>query len=370
MNEQTPPIDLPELSNERVAHIEQAVFAEIAAERRKAPTAATAAAAVRRKTRRRRWLTGLSVAAAFVAGVLITPQILGVTNSTSTFSVQSVNSAGSGQREPLYGSATLESADMAGAQPLTIEQQVGDGQQVGESDSVATGREIIATASASVRVDSIADAAAEVATLAEEHGGYVESTNIAREMSADDTSMPELPNSGYGWISVRVPSADLASVIDELKSSGEVLSSSISKQDVTSAMIDLRARADASRASVDRLTDLMKQSGTVSELIEAEVALTDRQAQLESYEQQLASMKDQVAMSSLQVELTRATKAAPADPAGFGEGLLAGWNGLIVTVNALVITVGFLLPWLGVAAVVLVAVWLIRRTRRRRHVES
>ena len=126
--------------------------------------------------------------------------------------------------------------------------------------------------------------------------------------------------------------------------------------------------AGATKASVQRLTELMSQSGTVSELIEAEIALTDRQAQLESYEQQLAALEDQVAMSSLQVQLTKTVAPTKADPAGFGDGLLAGWNGLVVSLNALVIAVGFILPWVALAALVLLAVWLIRRARRnRRH---
>lgn len=151
----------------------------------------------------------------------------------------------------------------------------------------------------------------------------------------------------------------------DLGKTGDVLSSSTSKQDVTSAAIDLRARVDATRTSVERLTALMAQSGSVSELIEAEVALTDRQAQLESYEQQLAALEDQVAMSSLQVQLTRVAPVA-ADPAGFGDGLSAGWNGLVASLNAVVIAIGFILPWLVVAGVIVLLVWGIRRIVRGR----
>lgn len=225
-------------------------------------------------------------------------------------------------------------------------------------------REIIQNAQATVQVIDVRDAADEIAGLAEKHEGYVESTNVRTTPVEDNTSAQAPPDSGYGSISIRVPSADLSEVIKELSSSGKLLSSSVSKHDVTSTAIDLRARVDSTRASVERLTELMSNTATVSELIEAETALADRQAQLESYEQQLASLDDQVAMSSLQVDLTRSSTPTAADPAGFGDGLLAGWNGLIVSLNALVIAFGFLLPWLAVAAVVLVIIWLIRLRRR------
>jgi hypothetical protein len=226
-------------------------------------------------------------------------------------------------------------------------------------------REIIANAQATVRVDDVSVAVEEVAALAERSGGFVESTDISAEPIDVGTSMPPQPGSGYGWISIRVPSADLTDVIDTLGDTGVVVSSSISKQDVTSTAIDLRARVEATRSSVERLTELMSQSGSVAELIEAEVALTDRQAQLESYEQQLTALEDQVAMSSLQVQLTPEAAATTPEPDGFGAGLIAGWNGLIVSLNALVVAVGFLLPWLVVAGVIVLVVFAIRRRRRR-----
>ncbi len=151
---------------------------------------------------------------------------------------------------------------------------------------------------------------------------------------------------------------------------GEVLQSSISRQDFTSTAVDLRARVEASRASVKRLTELMSKSGSVADLISAESALSERQAQLESYEQQLKGIDEQVAMSTVSIQLTERTSATKADPAGFADGLLAGWNGLIVSLNALVVAFGFLLPWLAIGGVVLLVIWLIRRRRRRQPLEN
>lgn len=348
MNDNPSTDQLPELTDATVARIETAVFDDIAAERpRQAPTAARA------RHRRRRWLTGAGIAAAFIIGVLVTPPILTAVGGSATSSAEGGDMAvteesRSGTAEqgaPAAATDSAESAPTAG-------------------DVAATDREIIATATATVEVKDIADATDTIGALAESRGGYVESTEIGRSVAVDDTSAPAPTDSGYGWISIRVPSADLPAVIDELDESGEVLSSSISQQDVTSTAIDLRARVDATRASVQRLSELMSQTGTVAELIEAEVALTERQGQLESYEQQLASLEDQVAMSSLTVQLTRTAAPTTADPAGFSDGLLAGWNGLVVSMNALVIAVGFILPWLALAGVVVLIVWIVRRSRR------
>jgi len=353
MNDQINHETLPPLSDATIERIENAVFSEIATERPPArPTADRA------RIRRRRWLTGGGIAAAFVVGVLVTPPILGIVGSgtaTTTADGWSMTTDGGGAQNESVESAPNSVADTSAI--------AGDGASM---STEASSREIIANAQATLRVKDIAKAAATISALAEEHGGYVESTDIGKSLATVDTSMPAPPEGGYGWISIRVPSADLTDVIDALQESGEVLSSSISKQDVTSTAVDLRARVDATRTSVQRLTELMSQSSSVSELIEAEVALTDRQAQLESYEQQLAALEDQVAMSSLQVQLTESTAPTKADPAGFGDGLLAGWNGLVVSLNALVIALGFVLPWLAVAGIVVLVIWVIRRARRQR----
>lgn len=343
MNQHPPAETLPDLSPESISRIEDAVFAEIAAER-----PAAAPRAVRSRSRRRRWLTGLGVAAAFAAGILVAPPIMGIVSGGGAVSVS--DSAGYSS-----GGSTEMAPEVIDSSALVT----AEGDQPGS-------REIIQTAQATLQVSDIRNAADEIAALADEHGGYVESTDIRTSPAEDDTSAQAPPDSSYGSISLRVPSAELTDVIKDLGSSGKVLASSLSKQDVTSAAIDLRARVDATRASVERLTELMSDTATVSDLLEAEVALSERQAQLESYEQQLSALEDQVEMSSLQVELTRTSTPTAADPAGFGDGLLAGWNGLIVSLNALVIAFGFLLPWLAVAGAVIVVIWFIRRRRRVR----
>lgn len=361
MNDQNTTQDLPAVSDETIARIEQAVFAEIGTER-----APVRPAAERSRTRRRRWLTAGGIAAAFVVGVLVTPPILNSVSGSAMSTAEGLGMDGGSAGDSAPSSPERLGEVMPGSLPDGTVSSDASGAALPETAVSDADREIIATAQATVQVDSVQDAAAAVAALAEEHDGYVESTEVGKALAVDGSSEPAPADSGYGWVGIRVPSADLPEVISDLGEIGEVLSSSISKQDVTTATIDLQARIDSTRASVERLTALMAQSASVSELIEAEVALTDRQAQLESYEQQLAALDDQVAMSSLQVQLTPAASPTRADPAGFGDGLLAGWNGLVVSLNALVIALGFLLPWLAVAAVVVLIVWLVRRTRRTR----
>lgn len=358
-----PADELPVLAESTVARIEAAVLREIAAEGQRGTKTES-----RVRVRRRRWLTGAGIAAAFVLGILVTPPIVSAVSGGATSTADSADMPAGVTLEDSRGGSVDQSAPGGTAGSPESSALVPESSTLVPGATDAADREIVATATATVEAKDIATASAAISELADSYGGFVESADIGTSTLGDSASAPAPTDQAYGWISIRVPSSDLTAAIAALADSGDVLSSSVSRQDVTSTAIDLRARVDATKASVQRLTELMSQTGTVAELIEAEVALTDRQAQLESYQQQLAALDDQVALSTLQVQLTRTDPPTAADPAGFTDGLFAGWNGLVASLNALVVALGFLLPWIAVASVLVLAIFLLRRARRSRRI--
>ena len=357
---------LPGLSDARVDAIEHDLFDDIARDR--------AAARARRTRRGRYWLGGAAAAAVVVAAAVIAPGVGSLVGGTA------VHESAVAPGAPLSG-ATDGTVQLAPPQRLEESEAAGDA----ADGAVPTGeREVITTGSATVRVADGSEAAAAATTIGElagASGGYVESLSVGRsgQVAPVDPvnggvvydSMPYPPVDPDGaWITVRVPADQLASLMDALSDLGEVTASTVNRQDVTDQAIDLRARADAARASVDRMTELLAQAGSLTDLIAAESALAERQATLESYQQQLEYLDTQIALSTLTVSLTVAADAVEADPAGFADGLTAGWNGLVATLNGIVIALGFLLPWLVVLVVAGLVVWgvvrLARRPRRRR----
>ena len=356
------PVALPALSDERIDELEDALFADIARER--------SSSQARRARRGRIWLAGGAAAAIVAVAAIIAPSVV-----------------------PLVGGAGGGSADYAVAPDAPVqtdrdaggasEESAEDGSDLSSEpgaavmgDDATAEREIITTASAAVSVEDVTVAARAIGNSAVAHDGYVESMSIGTngasypvdpETGVAYDTMPHPYTPDGAWISIRVPSGELPAVIEELSDIGEVTSSSINRQDVTEQTVDLRARADAAQASVVRLIDLMAEATNVADLIAAEAALSERQALLESYQQQLEMLEDQVAMSSLTVTLSPVVETVEADPAGFADGLVAGWNGLVATLNGIVIALGFLIPWLAVVALAGLIVWgIVRAVRGRR----
>lgn len=169
-------------------------------------------------------------------------------------------------------------------------------------------------------------------------------------------------------LTVRVPAARLDGVIDEIRSLGRVTSLSTSRDDVTMQYTDLEARAGALRASVDRLRALLESSTNTADLIEAENALAQRQADLDSLEAQRRAMADMIDLSTLTVDID--TERRPSDEDSFVDGLVSGWNSLWSTLGASIVALGVALPWVAFLIVCAGVVYLVVRIVARRGRET
>ncbi len=359
--------ELPSLSEARVEQIENRLFHDIGRAR-----------AAQRARRGRGWLIGSAAAAVIVVAAVIAPSVGTLVGGGGT--LESADQSAGSPASPLLDGATTEGGTISGISGSSSESLVkldAGGTMAADGSAV---RDIISTASATVVVDDVSSASKTIADAAQAGGGYVESMSVGRSgqvlpvapldggMVTDTMPYPSAPDGA--WITVRVPADQLSALVDQLSDVGEVTASTVNRQDVTEQTLDLQARVDAAQASVDRITALMVEAGTLTDVISAEAALAERQATLESYQQQLKYYDDQVAMSTLSVTLTPPASAVETNPAGFADGVVAGWNGLVATLNAIVIAVGFLIPWIVIVGVVAVLVWaivrLVRRTRRSR----
>jgi len=350
-------VTLPDLSAERVDEMEDVLFRAIASDRAEQHVVQR-----RRRVRRGRlWLTGAAAAVVIVAAAAIAPALTqpGMLTASEPMSDRNLPEIAPAAEPGVFTGAVPDSAEQDGGGVRGVDSS---GEQI---------REIVATASASVRVDDVSRAADRIGDAARAAGGYVESMSVGHEgrvfergeIGLDGAVMPVAPSDA--WVTVRVPADRLGEVMADLADVGDVLASRIARDDVTSHAVDLRARVRALEASVERLTALMSEAESTADLLAAESALAQRQSELESYRSQLESLDDRVAMSSLGVSLTATAPPVSTDPAGFGDGLLAGWNGLVATVNGIIVGVGFLLPWIGVLVVAGAVVWLVVRIGRR-----
>ncbi|MPV38422.1 DUF4349 domain-containing protein, partial [Georgenia subflava] len=217
-------------------------------------------------------------------------------------------------------------------------------EQAAADSDVGGDRQVITTASATVLVDSPTTAADELVRLAETAGGRVDQRT---ERAADADGSGSLPSA---WLVVRVPADSLTGLLDDLEGLGEVRDLSQESEDVTRAARDLDARITALQTSVDRLLGIMAEADDSAALIAAETAISERQSELESLQSERDYLADQVAMSTLRVDLVAPTDAR-IEAEGFLGGLETGWNSLVAAAGSILVVTGVLLPWLVVLGV-------------------
>lgn len=212
-----------------------------------------------------------------------------------------------------------------------------------------------------LRADDVGRAQIEVQKVVDTYAGQV----TDERTSSDDDGKPT-----YARMVLRIPSDDFGKAVTALKKVGEVESIKTNQDDVTTEVIDVQTRLRVQQRSIARITVLFERAQSIRDIMAIESELSQRQAELESLQQQAAYLENQTSLSTIVVSIDQTpvkhTEPKDEDDAGFLAGLSAGWGALSAFAVGLATAAGALLPWLVVAAVVGIPTALLVRALRRR----
>ncbi|WP_280431611.1 DUF4349 domain-containing protein [Nocardia brasiliensis] len=253
--------------------------------------------------------------------------------------------------------ATEAPAPAAVPPPALRDQGPARKDNTGSGETTSARKEIV-TGSVEITADKPIDAAGKIADRVREVGGRIDSRT--EQPGAGDTD-------ASATLTVRVPADKTDAFIDGLGGIGKVTRVSTNRDDVTMQWEDLDARIKALQASVERLRGLIANATNTADLLNAEQALSSRQGELDSLTAQKRHLDDQVALSSLSIDITTTTKKVDEERAdSFWEGIVDGWNSLVDWLKDAVVFTGKAIPWLGFLVVLAAVVWGIVRTVLRR----
>jgi hypothetical protein len=225
-------------------------------------------------------------------------------------------------------------------------------------NKVSIDRSIIKTSSLTIRVKNVEKSIIEAQDLATQFEGRVDDSSQYKNPGSEDSLSANL--------TIRVPSANLEKALEAFKGLGDVESSSISATDVTMQKVDLDARIAALNTSIERFKQLISSATNTSDLIAAETALAERQAELDSLNAQLKYLSEQVDMSVIYLALLPNDSFSAIKPIGFFAGIEKGFVALLNAAANLTSILGYFIPWI-IAILVIVAIFkLISRIRRNR----
>ena len=250
-------------------------------------------------------------------------------------------------------SVSMGTPDIAYTEDMAVEMDM-----QGRADESAASFEpdIIRTGYLSLSVDSPSDTADEITGVVEAAGGRIASRS---DYTPVDYGQPS------SYLEARIPYDVLDATVESIQELGDVQEVSLNSVDVSLQKIDLDARIDVLEAAIERLNELLAEAASTSDLIAVESALSERQAELDSLQSQRDYLSDQTLFATLSISLITPANATPAEPDGFLDGIVRGWESILAFFAGTIVWAGILVPWVGLVAVVVVAIVVVRRLRRR-----
>ena len=155
-----------------------------------------------------------------------------------------------------------------------------------------------------------------------EYGAYTESSSISNGNYASVQAGKYSRSASY---TIRVPASNFDALMNNLSSLGNVPSSHVYSENVSSQYYDTAARLKTYQAQEQRLIELLDMAETVSDVIEIENELTEVRYRIESLQTTLKSWDSRVAYSTVSLSVKEVFEYTPEQTPGYGKRL---WSAL------------------------------------------
>ncbi len=256
--------------------------------------------------------------------------------------------------------AVMMEEDAAGF--ATGEEGASDLYSSGGFDIGVIGRDVIIEIQVLIGTDNIQRTVASIMADVAALGGGVAFSNIDYGVE-----WAEGGGTGYATLVVKVPPEGIDRLLAGLDDTGTVHSMSQSAQDVTEQLVDLDVRIRNARQSVARVREFMGRTEKLSDLVVLEGELTRRQTDLERLEAQQRNLSERVALSTVTIDIVPTGSVDDDDPGTIGDALNTGWVVFVATLYRTALVLALLVPFLVVAALlVLIVRFVLRRRRAKR----
>ncbi|MCQ4725159.1 DUF4349 domain-containing protein [Anaerotignum faecicola] len=229
-------------------------------------------------------------------------------------------------------------------------------------------RKNIKTSYISIEVENFDEAAENIENEAEAAGGYVQNFNsyIYYEDTDNDVSLKS------GSMTVRVDKNNYNSVKDSIKSIGEVSSENEYVEDVTGQYIDTEAKLEAKLAEESRLVELLKNAGSVQDIVSIEERLADVRGYIESYRSMIDNWDKLVELSTINIDIkeempNKIGKISPDFAGRIKDSFIKSINFLVNGFQDIIVGLAALsMPLLAAAAVLFILIKAVIYFRKKR----
>src|SRR2546422_1103132 len=225
--------------------------------------------------------------------------------------------------------------------------------------SIVAASMVIRTGQASIEVDSLERAVAQVRQLAERIGGYVANT-------AMQTGRGQLRSA---TLEVKIPADRFDDGLGGLAALGKLESVNVNAQDAGGEVTDVTARMGNAGRLEARLIDLLAtRTGKLKDVLDVEHELARVREEIERYEGRLRYLRAHAVLSTLTIYVHEPVPVVGrAGSSVIGEAFKQAWRNFVALVAACIRGLGIVIP-LGLLAT---AAWLsVKRWQRGRSLRA
>ncbi|OXM86057.1 DUF4349 domain-containing protein [Paenibacillus rigui] len=230
----------------------------------------------------------------------------------------------------------------------------------------AMDRKIIYKASLTMQVDQYAEAQSRIESAVKQAGGYI------LQFNENETTYEK-----NGNFVIKVPASGFSSLLGQLESIHPSTHKNMQGQDVSEEFVDLAARLKAKQVVESRLIAFMEKASKTDELLAFSNELGKTQEEIERIKGRMRYLEQNVAYSTIELRLTQKLGSAAViqsqDHGPLFQRAFSALNGsaavLTMIFQWIVIVLAAVLPVAIVAAVILVPLWLLSRTKRKKLLE-
>lgn len=228
-------------------------------------------------------------------------------------------------------------------------------------------RKIIKTANVTAETKEFDNAIAYLEGLCAAQGGYVESSSIRGR------SINSKYSYRYANYTIRIPAENLDIFTSELGDTLNIISSSSNANEVTSTYYDIKSRIEVlelQKESLQQMYDNYTDYKDIDSLLNLQDKLFDVIAEIESYQTQIKLYDDQVAYSTLHLNINEVidyTEDTQDDNffQRLGKAFVGGWDVFLDIMSGISVGIAYILPELVIGGIILALVLFLTRKKRQ-----
>jgi len=247
-----------------------------------------------------------------------------------------------------------------------------ESEKTAEETTAALDRKIIRNADLTMEVASTTDTQHRIVSIAEQHGGYVV-TSEAKQRESGEPAKRTLDIK----LVVRVPENQFGTSLDAIRGlANNLTEEKVTGQDVTEEFIDLEARIKTQRALEAQFLQIMRQTGKITDALEVQRQIADVRTDIERLEGRKRFLENRSSLSTITVNITTPKPIVVVSTTGFGRSVRDAVSESIDVGSAIVLFfVRFAIMMIPIGVLVLLPCTLllryfIRRAKRMRLAEA